>query len=65
MLGWSLVDTGEEFGHYHFAAGRRPAPRPGVGPTMQEGQPSFWTVYMASDDADATAKLIAEQRRQR
>ena len=27
---------------------------------MQEGQPSFWTVYLATDDADATAKLITE-----
>ena len=27
---------------------------------MQEGQPSAWTVYLASDDVDATAKLIGE-----
>ena len=32
----------------------------GIGPVMQEGQPSAWTVYLASDDADATAKLIGE-----
>ncbi len=27
---------------------------------MAEGQPSFWTVYLATDDADGTAKLITE-----
>ena len=27
---------------------------------MQEGQPAAWTVYIASDDVDATAKLIGE-----
>ena len=59
VLGWSIVDMGEDFGHYHIAQvnGRAAA---GVGPVMQEGQPSFWTVYLASDDADATAKLVTE-----
>ena len=59
MLGWSIVDMGDDFGHYHIAQvdGRAAA---GIGPVMQEGQPSFWTVYLASDDADATAKLVAE-----
>src|SRR4051794_9305815 len=32
----------------------------GIGPVMQEGQPAAWTVYLASDDVDATAKLIGE-----
>lgn len=59
VLGWSLVDSGEEFGNYHIAQvdGRAAA---GVGPVMQEGQPSFWTIYIASDDADATVKLVGE-----
>jgi uncharacterized protein len=59
VLGWSLVDKGEEFGHYYIAevGGRAAA---GIGPVMQEGQPSFWTVYLATDDADGTAKLITE-----
>jgi uncharacterized protein len=59
VLGWSLVDSGEEFGHYHIGQvdGRAAA---GVGPVMAEGQPSFWTLYFASDDADATAKLVGE-----
>jgi predicted enzyme related to lactoylglutathione lyase len=59
VLGWTFVDTGADYGGYHIAQvdGRAAA---GVGPTMQEGQPSAWTVYFASDDADATAKLIGE-----
>lgn len=59
VLGWTFVDSGEEFGHYNIAQvdGRAAA---AIGPVMQEGQPSFWTVYLASEDADATAKLITE-----
>jgi uncharacterized protein len=59
VLGWRLVDKGAEFGHYHIAEvdGRAAA---GVGPVMTEGQPSAWTVYLATDDADGTAKLITE-----
>lgn len=57
VLGWSFVDTGEQFGHYTVAqtGGRAAA---AIGPVLQEGQPSAWTVYLASEDADATAKLI-------
>jgi uncharacterized protein len=59
VLGWSVVDMGDDFGHYHIAQvdGRAAA---GIGPVMQEGQPSFWTVYLASEDADGTAKLVTE-----
>ena len=59
VLGWSLVNSGSEFGDYHIAQvdGRAAA---GIGPAMQEGQPAFWTVYLATDDADSTAKLITE-----
>ena len=57
VLGWSFVDHGEQFGHYHFAqAGGRAAAA--IGPVMEEGQPSAWTVYLATDDADGTAELI-------
>jgi predicted enzyme related to lactoylglutathione lyase len=59
VIGWSLVDSGEEFGHYHIAQVEGHAAA-GVGPTMAEGQPSFWTLYIASDDTDATAKLVTE-----
>lgn len=59
VIGWTFVDTGADYGGYHIAQvdGNAVA---GVGPLMQEGQPSAWTVYLASDDADATAALIGE-----
>jgi predicted enzyme related to lactoylglutathione lyase len=59
VLGWTFVDSGEEFGHYNIAQvdGRAAA---AIGPIMQEGTPTVWTVYLASEDADATAKLITE-----
>lgn len=59
VLGWTAVDSGEEMGHYHICSvGDRAAA--GIGPIMQEGQPAAWTVYLASDDADGTAKSIGE-----
>lgn len=59
VLGWSYVDMGEEYGHYTICrtSGKAAA---AIGPVMAEGQPSFWTPYVASDDADATAKLVTE-----
>jgi predicted enzyme related to lactoylglutathione lyase len=59
VIGWSFVDSGEDFGHYNVAQtnGRAAA---AIGPLQQEGQPSVWTIYLASDDADATAKLVGE-----
>lgn len=59
VVGWTFVDSGPDYGGYQIAQadGRAAA---GVGPVMQEGQPAAWTVYLASDDADATAKLIGE-----
>ena len=59
VLGWDFVDSGEEYGHYNIAQveGRAAA---GLGPVMAEGTPTAWTLYFASDDADATAKLITE-----
>ncbi|MHA6793617.1 VOC family protein [Pseudonocardia bannensis] len=59
VIGWSFFDSGEDFGHFNIAQtdGKAAA---GIGPIMQEGQPSAWTLYMASDDVDATAKLITD-----
>jgi uncharacterized glyoxalase superfamily protein PhnB len=31
-----------------------------IGPLHHEAQRTAWTVYLASDDADGTAKLISE-----
>jgi uncharacterized protein len=59
VLGWTFVDSGPEFGHYNIAQVNEKAVA-GVGPVMSEGQPSFWTVYLATDDADTSAKLITE-----
>ena len=59
VLGWSFVDTGEEFGHYHIARTHDRAAA-AIGPVMEEGQPSVWTAYLATDDADGTAKLITD-----
>ncbi|MDN5748529.1 MAG: VOC family protein [Pseudonocardia sp.] len=58
VLGWEFVDTGEEFGHYTLAqvGGRSAA---AIAP-VQPGQPPGSTLYLASDDVDATAKLVAE-----
>lgn len=59
VLGWSFFDSGAEYGHYtmcrvdgHDAAG--------IGPKQDPNQPTVWTVYFASDDADATAAAITE-----
>ncbi len=59
VLGWTMIDSGEDFGHYHIAQvnGRAVA---GMGPVMQEGWPTAWTLYFASDDADATVALVSE-----
>jgi predicted enzyme related to lactoylglutathione lyase len=59
VLGWSFVDTGEEYGHFALCQTEGHAAA-GIGPVMQEGQPSFWTVYLATDDVDATTKLVTD-----
>lgn len=59
VFGWSFVDTGPAFGHYHFAQsqGRNAA---GVGPIWppDSPQPSAWTIYFASDDAAADVERV-------
>jgi uncharacterized protein len=57
VFGWSFFDSGAEFGHYQVCQidGRAAA---ALGPLHYEGQLTAWTVYLASDDADGTAKLI-------
>lgn len=59
LFGWEAEDLGEEAGHYtmmklrgkHVAA---------VGPLMSEMQPVAWSTYLATDDADATAKKVKD-----
>ena len=58
-LGWTMVDSGEEYGHYTIAQvdGR---PVAGIGPVMPGGGPSPWTLYFASADVERTAALVTE-----
>jgi predicted enzyme related to lactoylglutathione lyase len=57
VMNWSFVDTGEEFGHYNIGQvdGHAAA---AIGPKQDPNQPTAWTVYLASDAADATAAAI-------
>jgi predicted enzyme related to lactoylglutathione lyase len=57
VFGWAFVDTGAEFGHYHVGQvdGHAAA---AIGPKQDPDQPTAWTVYLASDDADATAAAV-------
>lgn len=57
VLGWDLEDLGERFGNYCIAHVDG-ADAAGVGPLMEPGQPSVWTLYFASQDIDATAARI-------
>jgi hypothetical protein len=56
LFGWDIQSAGPQAGGYHIAYqyGRAVA---GLGSTA-EGQPSTWTTYLATDDADATAAAI-------
>lgn len=61
VFGWYFVDTGSDFGHYHFAQvqGRNVA---GIGPIWppDSPQPSAWTIYFASDDAVADCERVKQ-----
>lgn len=58
LFGWSFDVSGPEYGGYAMATmdGHHAA---GIGPS-QEGMPTVWTLYLASDDADATGASIKE-----
>lgn len=58
VLGWTFAGTGGEDGGYRIAqVGDRAAA--GLGP-LQAGVPSTWTLYLASDDVDATSRAVQE-----
>ncbi|MDQ2728412.1 MAG: VOC family protein [Actinomycetota bacterium] len=57
VLGWTYTDAGDEFGGYVSALMGSSAVA-GIGPLQQAG-PVAWTLYLATDDADATARLVA------
>lgn len=56
ITGWEYQETGPDFGGYVLAqvAGKAAA---GIAPQM-DGAPIAWTLYVASDDVDATAEAI-------
>lgn len=56
VLGWSFQQFGPEYGGYAIAEMRGVAAA-GVGPA-QGDSPVVWTLYFASDDADATAEAV-------
>ncbi len=57
VLGWSFVDSGEEYGHYTMCQVNG-SDAAGIGPKQDPNQPTVWTVYFASDDVDATAASV-------
>lgn len=58
VLGWGFEQQGEEYGGYVMCrVGDGDAA--GIGP-VQEGAPPAWTLYFASDDADATANAVVD-----
>src|SRR3954452_22433255 len=59
VLGWAFQDSGEEYGGYAIAQAGGAAAA-GVGPPQQPATPAAWTLYMASEDVEATATSIAE-----
>ena len=59
VFGWDFIDPGPDAGGYLLATknGKQVA---GIGPLMSPEQPVAWTIYLWSDDVDASAKLIRD-----
>lgn len=59
LFGWQHQDLGPEAGGYGFFLldGKQVS---GVGPLQSEGQPTAWSIYFGSADADATARTVEE-----
>jgi hypothetical protein len=57
LFGWDIQALPPEAGGYTMCmvGGRAVA---GIGPKMNAEMPTFWTTYIASDDADATAAKV-------
>lgn len=51
LLGWQVVEPG-----IFTLRGKQVA---GLGPVQEEGRPAVWTTYIASDDAEETARRAA------
>jgi predicted enzyme related to lactoylglutathione lyase len=57
LFGWTAHVSGDEYGGYTiFNLDGRPAA--GAGPLFGEGQPTAWSTYVATTDADAVAERV-------
>jgi uncharacterized protein len=59
LFGWGAMETGsveETAGYAMFTSNGKLVA--GVGPVMQEGQPSYWSTYFATDDVDALTERV-------
>jgi uncharacterized protein len=59
LFGWEAQDLGPDAGHYTMFTlrGKYVA---AVGPLQNPQQPVAWSTYLATDDADATARKVKE-----
>lgn len=59
LFGWDAEDLGEQAGHYTMMRlrGRYVA---AVSPLMDPAQPVAWSTYIATEDADETARRVRE-----
>ncbi len=57
LFGWEPVDGGPDSGGY-LIFHKDGAAVAGAGPLQGPGQPPSWSVYIATDDADATAAKV-------
>jgi uncharacterized protein len=59
ILGWTYEGGGEEFGGY-LSCVRNGLPAAGMSGMYDEGVPPRWNMYVASDDADASAAKVKQ-----
>ena len=59
VLGWSFQESGDEYGGYVLALADG-KPVAGIAPLQGDQVRPAWTLYLASDDADATAAAVSE-----
>lgn len=57
LFGWTAHVSGDEYGGYTIF-NRNGRPAAGAGPLFGAGQPTAWSTYIATDDADAVAGRI-------
>jgi predicted enzyme related to lactoylglutathione lyase len=57
LFGWTAHVSGEQYGGYTIF-NLRGRPVAGAGPLFGEGQPTAWSAYVATDDADAVAARV-------